>query len=144
MAQEDEADAQSPAEEEPELVGYHGTSSVWVATILSGIDPPSGQNYGGESQLGIGFYTTFDLRAAHRFAEVAVQNHRGMPVILEVHARGFARMSKRTVPRRLWWEIPPDSPYITDYDYLVAQVVGYEPSLQRKFNPRAYRALLVR
>lgn len=144
MPQEDEPGAQLPVQEQPEFVGYHGTSSISIAAIIANIDPPSGQNFGGMSQLGIGFYTVLDHLAAHRFAETAVQHGGGRPVILEVYARGFARMNKRTVPRRLWWYLPLDSAYITDYDYLVAPLAGYEPSLQRKFNPRAYRALLVR
>lgn len=130
--------------EEERFVGYHGTTSTAVAAILQGISPPVGQNYQGRTQLGAGFYTTGNYDAALEFAENAAVKAGGDPVVLKVYAHNFRQMEGREVPSRLWWDIPADSPYIQDFDYLTAEVTGYEPVRQIKFNPRAYGALTVR
>lgn len=130
--------------EDEQFVGYHGTTSAAVSSLLQGIRPVARRNFAGFAQLGEGFYTTPDYAAALVFADVAIREAGGTRVVLEVYARGLGRMIGREVPRRLWWDLPADSPYITAFDYLTAPVNGYEPVVQRKFNPRAYEALTVR
>ncbi len=127
-----------------QFVGYHGTSSVFVPAIGKGIMPASGRNFRGRTQLGEGFYVTPDYDMALYFAAVAVRQAGGMPVALEVYARNFEQMTSESVPPSLWWNLVVDSSYITGFDYLVAPVDGFEPVRQLKFNPRAYRALMVR
>jgi hypothetical protein len=121
-------------------VGYHGTSSVHEASIRQGINPPTGANFGGYSQLGEGFYITPEREAAEYFANQAVQNVGGEPVVLRVFARGFERMSGASVPESLWWKV--SSTYITDYDYLMAPISGLEHWSQIKFNPSTYGYLM--
>ena len=126
------------------FVGYHGTSSSFVLAIGHGINPPTGRNFRGRTQLGEGFYTTPDYDMARFFASIAVREAGGIPVVLEVHARNFGEMVGRGVPRRSWWAVAANSPYITGFDYLTAPIAGFEPVRQVKFNPRAYGALRVR
>ncbi len=139
-----EADPGEVPERDATFVGYHGTSSVAVAAIRQGIDPPTGRNFGGYAQLGEGFYVTRDYDMARFFAAVAVREVGGNPVVLEVYARNFEQMTGQWVPRRAWWRVPADSRYITDFDYLTAPIDGFEPMRQLKFNPRVYGALVVR
>ncbi len=127
-----------------QFVGYHGTSSHWVRAILHEVRPLAGRNYTGRSQLGVGFYVAEDRPTALEFAENAVVRSGGSPVVLRVYARDFSQLRGMEVPTRLWWAIPDDSPYVTDFDYLTAPITGYEPVRQIKFNPRAYGAASVR
>ena len=140
--------SRTDTEEAPErgetFVGYHGTSSVSVAALGQGIMPETGRNFRGHAQLGEGFYVTPDYNMALYFAAIAVRQAGGVPVALEVYARNFEQMTKARVPRRLWWTLAADSSYITDFDYLIAPIDGFEPIRLLKFNPRAYRALIVR
>ena len=106
--------------------------------------PETGRNFRGYAQLGEGFYVTPDYGMALYFAAIAVGQAGGVPVALEVYARNFEQLTKASVPRRLWWTLAADSSYITDFDYLVAPIDGFEPTRQLKFNPRAYHALIVR
>ncbi len=121
------------------FVGYHGTSSVYVPAILTRINPPS--TYGFVNQLGDGFYTTPDYTVAMEFAQVAVEvlesdgYEGGEPVVLKIYARNFKRMTRRVVPLNV--DYVPDH-YITNYDYLMSQIVNFAPTIQLKFNPRAY------
>ncbi|NTW02496.1 MAG: hypothetical protein HGA19_14660 [Oscillochloris sp.] len=109
-------------EDEWEFVGYHGTSSIYVTSILAKINPPSGKNYDGESQLGVGFYVTRSKRAAELFAEVAVDEAgTGSPVVLEVYAKGFSRMRGISISRRQWWNITSNSLLVRGFDYLELQ-----------------------
>lgn len=126
------------------FVGYHGTSSASLPSLGQSIDPPSGLNFGGDVQLGMGLYTTADHATATYFAERATIVQGGRPVIIRVHARDFARLQGQEVPRSLWWTIADDSPLITRFDYLTAPVAGFESARQVKFNPRAYGALTLR
>ena len=106
--------------------------------------PETGRYFRGHAQLGEGFYVTPDYGMALYFAAIAVRQAGGVPVALEVYARNFEQMTKARVPRRLWWNIPDDSPYVTDFDYLTAPITGFEPVRQVKFNPRVYGSLSVR
>ena len=115
-----------------------------VPALLQGIRPSTGLNYGGGSQLGEGFYTTPDYATALTFAVNAVVVSVGRTVVLHAYARNFERMQGEEVPEPLWWNIPDDSPYVTDFDYLTAPITGFEPVRQVKFNPRAYGSLSVR
>ena len=122
-----------------DFVGYHGTSSQYETAIRRGINPPSGANFRGRAQLGEGFYVTGDRSAAEYFARVATHNAGGKPIVLKVYARNFTTMSGSSVPRNLWWRVPPS--YITDYDYLTAPISGLEQWSQIKFNPSVYTFL---
>jgi hypothetical protein len=125
------------------FVGYHGTTSKHLASILAGINPPTGANYSGFSQLGEGFYTTPELAVAEEFADNAAAVKGGQPVVLKVYARNFNSMIGVSVPKHLWWKQPFPTDLITGYDYLVAPISSYEPAIQYKFNPRAYPYLRV-
>jgi len=136
------------------LVGYHGTTSEHIDSLLMGINPPTpGVNYGGWSQLGPGFYTTNDLTMAKTFADNAYFNPLfkgiditdlvGEPVIVQVFAKNFEELSKITVPRKHWGTNFKPSLY-TQYDYLTAPIKGYDKIQQIKFNPTAYRDLQIR
>ncbi|RMG91888.1 MAG: hypothetical protein D6706_17755 [Chloroflexi bacterium] len=91
------------------FVGYHGTSSIYEDSIRQGINPPpGGMNYGG-SQLGDGFYVALDYDVARYFAENASLNKGGNPIVLEIYARNFERMSGIVVPdKSMWWGRTPD------------------------------------
>jgi hypothetical protein len=125
------------------FVGYHGTSSHDVPSILAAINPPSGRNYGGWSQLGPGFYVTPDRRAAKIFAQHAALQRGGSATILAVYADDFAQMISYEVPMSQWVDAVPDA-LIADYDYLTAPISGMEWAMQHKFNPRAYARLQAR
>lgn len=125
----------------PQFVGYHGTSSLDVAAIVAGIDPPSGRNYAGHAQLGNGFYTTANADAADIFAQNAVLQRGGMPVVLAVYVDGFDAMEGVEVELGLWWDVPAE--YTTDYDYLTAPISGMDWAEQIKFNPHTYGRISV-
>lgn len=132
-----------------QFVGYHGTSSTFAPSIRNGVRPPTGANFDGKSQLGEGFYTTMDDEAAYMFAQHAAGKHGGDPVLMPVYARGYNNMTGTSVPeyannRRLWWNIQPDSPYVTNFDYLRAPINGMEWAEQTKFNPRVYGSLIAK
>lgn len=135
---------EAEAEESEQFVGYHGTASEALAAMRQLLQPPTGLNFSGDSQLGEGFYTTPDYDMAAWFADRAVIVQGGDPAIVSVFVHDFEALQGREVPRRLWWRIAEDSPWITDYDYLEASIEGFEPVRQIKFNPRAYGLLLVR
>lgn len=124
------------------FVGYHGTSSEDVDAILAHIDPPSGRNYDGWSQLGPGFYVTMDRRAAALFAENAVLERGGRPVLVEVYAYGIHHMTSYAVMTAEWIAGVSDQ-FIDGYDYLCASIAGMHWTMQQvKFNPRAYDQLV--
>ncbi|NJL55947.1 RHS repeat-associated core domain-containing protein [bacterium] len=118
------------------FVGYHGTADVFVPSIMAGINPPSS----GFNQLGEGFYVALDFTVAETFAEIAAVGV-GLdaePVVLKVFAKNFRQMTRRVVTPTL---IDVPYSYITDYDYLVSQIAGFEPAIQIKFNPRSYNRI---
>jgi hypothetical protein len=109
-----------------ELVGYHGTSSIHVPSLLRGIKDFSGANFRGWSQLGRGFYTTTDREAAQWFAEQAVENARaGTPTTVEVYVQGFSEMN-------------------LGVDYLEAPISGFPQWPQIKFEPHTFGNIFVR
>lgn len=120
----------------PQFVGYHGTSSLNVADILADINPLSGSNYSGYAQLGDGFYTTSDTDAADIFAQNAVLQRGGVPVILTVYVDSFDALTGLEVEPDLWWNVPQH--YLVDYDYLTAPISGMEWAEQIKLNPHTY------
>lgn len=125
------------------FVGYHGTSILSVPSLLRGVVTQAGGTFAGKRQLGIGFYTTADYATAVEFAEAAVTTVGGYPAVAYVYVRDFDQLNGREIEPNLWWNIADESPYITDYDYLTSSVFGYEAIHQRKFNPRAYHALVI-
>lgn len=127
------------------FVGYHGTSSTYVPAILQSINPPSGANFRGRSQLGVGFYVTPSRDAAEYFAKFATREAGGGdPVVLKIYARNFRQMKGAVVPKDLWWSVPSNSSWITQFDYLSAPISSFEDWYQIKFNPRAYGQLKAR
>jgi len=92
-------------------------------------------------QLGLGFYVTDDYPTAVVFARVAARRLGGVPFVVNIYGHNFAQLTGQEVAPAWWWRIADDSPLITDFDYLTAQVVGYPDSRQIKFNPRAYHTL---
>jgi hypothetical protein len=126
------------------FVGYHGTSSVHVDSILEEINPPANGNFGGYAQLGEGFYTSTERETAEYFANVAARNSGGDPAIVEIYARNFDQMNGVVVEPHHWNNerdyMPPR--YIDNYDMNVAPVAGFRTGWQVKFNPRAYRNLV--
>ena len=125
-----------------EFVGYHGTSSVHVPAIRTGIQPPTGHNFLGGAQLGEGFYTTLDYATAEYFAQIAVRYAGGQVAVLEFYVYNFSQMQGTVVSAPRWWRVPLE--YITDYDYLRAPIDGFEPVEHITFNPRACGALVAR
>jgi RHS repeat-associated protein len=124
------------------FVGYHGTSSVHADSIRRRIDPPTGANFDGYAQLGDGFYTTLDYEAAEYFADTAVANFGGNPIIFEVYARNFDQMTGTVVQKQFWNtrnRIRMPQEYIDNYDMNVAPIASLERWWQVKFNPRTYQ-----
>lgn len=144
MSEQESAEEPDAAGDEETFVGYHGTSSVFVAGLERGIVAVEARNFGGEPQLGTGFYATEDFATAFAFARNAAVLVGGSPAVLEVYARDFATLIGTEVPGEMWWKLPDNSPYLLDFDYLRAPVVGYEPARQIKFNPHTYDVLSVR
>jgi hypothetical protein len=122
------------------FVGYHGTSSAYVPSIRKGINPPTGLNFGGESQLGEGFYITPDFQMANDFAQNAAQSG-GSPTTLRIYAQNLSQMSGAQVPEQHWWSNPFPNTYVTNYDYLTSPISGFEPVMQTKFNSGAYDSI---
>jgi hypothetical protein len=130
-------------EGERTFVGYHGTSILWVPSLLRGVTHPRVGNFANRRQLGIGFYVTPDFPAATDFAEAAGRLAGGPPAVVYVYARDFDQLGGLGVPVAQWWTIADDSPFITDCDYLTAAIYGYPGVGQIKFKPRAYHALAI-
>jgi hypothetical protein len=143
-------DAASQSNEQPkkrdntdEFVGFHGTSSVHVPSLLNKISPAFGLNTGGKGQLGKGFYTTPDIQAALFFGQNAVLTSGGEPVAVPIYStRKLSMLWGQEVPSALWGRVPQE--LIDKYDFLYSPISGYEAALQIKFNPRAYKYLRAR
>jgi hypothetical protein len=127
-----------------EFVGYHGTSSEYVPSLMVGVTdvPSSMKKFGGQGQLGRGFYTTPDLDAANTFAKLSAEATDGKPVVLGVWVKGFSKMKGQYVDRNGWWK-PIPSKYMNNADYLYSAIDGYEQWKQIKFNPSAYAQIKV-
>ncbi|MBL8089034.1 MAG: hypothetical protein KF758_05480 [Anaerolineales bacterium] len=140
------------------FVGYHGTTSIHIDSILAGINPPKpGMNFGG-SQLGDGFYATKTFNTSRIFANEAIKveleklikkygvteamNMAPSPIIFEIYAKDFNKMSGSTVFEEFgWWEdFQPE--LWKEYDYLQAPITGYPSRTQIKFNSSAYNNLI--
>jgi hypothetical protein len=133
---------QPPASEQEQFIGFHGTSTVHVPSLLIGINPLFGLNTGGRGQLGPGFYTTPDIQAAVQFAQDAVNVSGGSIAVLRIYARNFAQLRGTYVEDTWWGRVP--AAWITDFDFLYSEISGYESATQIKFNPRAYPYLKAR
>ncbi len=128
------------------FVGYHGTSSTHVPSLLAGIKSA------GSGQLGTGFYTTMSIPAAEHFALLSVDAAwweglpSGDPVIVKIFMKrvDYEGMVGVEVKEPLWYKIPDHDELITNYDYLDAPISRFEYWPQRKFNPRIVHKLTAR
>ena len=120
-----------------EHVGYHGTSSNSVSSLLrDGID--SNQLDSG-AQLGIGFYVTPDEDVAWAYGYAAADGDVSQIGILRVCAINYSQMTSIEVPENHWnpgFEqgkgLPPR--YLVDYDYLTSKIADTDNDRQIKFN----------
>jgi hypothetical protein len=147
------------AAEDLTFVGYHGTTSTYIDSILTEINPPNpGANFGGKYQLGPGFYTTEDLATAKRFAENATQveinnlikkygEEEAMkmlpsPQVFKIYAKSYGGMNGATVAESAgWWDKFQPSLW-EGYDYLESPISGFSSKItQRVFTPQSYELL---
>jgi RHS repeat-associated protein len=132
-------------------VGSHWTSDVFNKDFEQGLNVSrAGGNFGGESQLGEGFYTTEDERVGAEFGEQAVGGNGGKVQRYDVYVRNLADKKFAEVPDKdQWkpmpWSSGPNSRYINDFHGLRSSISGYEPVRQLKLNPNVFKnTVLVR
>lgn len=138
-------------------IGLHGTSSKYELEILKEIKAQMGNNFGGASQLGEGFYVGVgdnELKIAQMFSQAATDQSNLLqdiyhPVIFRIESSGFRAMKGLLIPRDHHWEpLPWDQinshrEYITYFDYLSSHISGFEDQnwSQVKFNACALKYL---
>jgi len=122
-------------------IGFHGSSSFYSLSILSGIKSMPSITHAAD--FGQGFYTTPDLGAARLFAADVVSilrnrsNIESQPAIFRVYVRNLIKMTGITVPNHEYGQRMPEH-YLTQYDYLAGTISGFPQYYQIKFNERAF------
>jgi len=140
-------DHSDPDPDTETFVGYHGTSSTFQSTMMSGLGVINMAGRSGTWQLGPGFYVSTPDAAGRQVANIyanqAATRTNGSPIVFEVWVKNFEQMRGAGVPLNSWYtrNINFSSWLLYAYDYLVApfddpdvyrEVPG---AIQIKFNP---------
>lgn len=135
------------------FVGYHGTSTTYLPSILKGINPPKpGKNFYNSYELGPGFYTTKNFDAIEYFARRAFEvdlaesdirkilNAKPSKVVVEIYAKNFEKMKGIGVLENAgyWRDFNPS--LWKGYDYLQSPITGFD-AIQTMFMPNVYDQL---
>jgi hypothetical protein len=132
------------------LVGYHGTTSEHLPSLLQAIQP----QVNSAAELGPGFYVANDPTVAQMYGDMRAMERMMqsegtlMPEgkVMAVYADDFNKMKGVGVLGTAYGNVAddllPGSPLINELDYLQAPL-GQGGAIQTKFNPPSFNKLAV-